>query len=163
MAWSSLRITAQTPCNGFLPFATRWSKYALMCGSCCLALRAGIYRAERICLLPALDMRVFLWTLFPESNALGSSQVGWAHAVRAHAENSIMQTVGKKTCPPYTAVWRMNCKADSREQSAVNEACAADVVPAFSDMGFWVGLRGWGLCIVWQRVASMKCNGIEES
>jgi hypothetical protein len=46
-------------------------------------------------------------------------------------------------------VRRMNRMADSREQSAVIETCAADAVPAFSGMGFWVVLRSWRLCIVW--------------
>ena len=49
-------------------------------GSCCLALRAGIYRAERICRLPALEIHAFLWTLFPESNALGSSPANFTHS-----------------------------------------------------------------------------------
>ena len=50
-----------------------------MCVSCCLALKAGIYRADRRYRLPALDSRAFLWTLLPDSNALESSPANFTH------------------------------------------------------------------------------------
>ncbi len=73
-------MTAQMACKGFLPLATRCWKYALTCGSCCLALKAGMYRAERIWRLPAFDSRVFLWTLLPDSKALGSRPANFTHS-----------------------------------------------------------------------------------
>jgi hypothetical protein len=66
--------------HGFLAVIDEVLKIGLDMGSCCFALKAGIYRAERIWRLPALERRTFLCTLLPDSNALGSSPANLTHS-----------------------------------------------------------------------------------
>jgi hypothetical protein len=78
IACSNFRMTAQIACIYFKPlFSIKCLQYPLTLSSCLVATRAGIYKAWRIYLLPALLMRSFFATLESDSTCRGSKPA-WA-------------------------------------------------------------------------------------